>query len=228
MRARREAQLWAAALFIVATAVGVGAWFLPPTAGVVAALAAAAVAVVGLSLANDGFRHFTETAFRAVVRIFPLILGSVLVFALLRWAWVAGRWERWLAAAVLALVVVYAALRTISGGADLKAALPGSPGLDEQIAGEVEGLTEGVAGTLSRERVPVSRRLAELAYLARENVSAIHEVQGQNAELHKRIDQLLEDLAEAERLNRRSNWLMFVGGVALSIPIGFLVNLATG
>lgn len=81
-------------------------------------------------------------------------------------------------------------------------------------------------GEVTRERIKEMLDEARrwFKYLQRQN----DQLSGWNRELHRKIDQMRGDALAAEKRARRSSTVSFWAGVALSVPIGILINLATG
>jgi hypothetical protein len=91
---------------------------------------------------------------------------------------------------------------------------------------------------LPRWRGPTLRRLvldglgltrnAEIHALLQKQAEAQQDLRTEVRRLADLVTELREALATSERQARRSSLMSFWGGVAVSIPIGALINLATG
>jgi hypothetical protein len=166
--------------------------------------------MAGVSWASEDARYSAERGLVAAIKVLPI--GIVL--ALLSWVYII--------AGVPPLGAIL--LGVCNGSLFIFLAIGGIWTRHHRPFDLLEWL---LSGSQLSKPTPVEAQLAKLVKLAEQQTTSIDELQVQSQKLQVLVDDLRAELAEARRQNRRSSLLMFWGGVAFSIPIGVLINLAT-
>ena len=97
------------------------------------------------------------------------------------------------------------------------------------IRGEVDGLLQEMQQTIKEREIAVTQLETKLADLnqrteSREKLMKDLEEKRLSQEV---IQDILGTFEDTERRTSRQNWYFFIAGVLLSIPVGFLINMAS-